>query len=350
MWRYREEGSSPNIHFSNNGEIAILEFVVKSDSGDSIRALMLDGSSGEVLEDVVLEESSAENAQWFPGSMFSQFDEEVRIATPAGWGSHELMSAKSISDGKEIWAQTELMTCSSSSDFEMYLGSPEVIPGFVVRPLTCAETVSADGITPGPDGLMSAGIIAFDLETGEEVWRFEEEYEGTANTTRQRDGLVFSSDGNYVFQNIDSDGTNVIKIDSGERVPWVSGEVLDINMSSGTATVFRDGHYRLIEEEGEVAKTSPSEACPENASFRDGQVASLASGVLLICGGGETNSEMFAHQFSWLDEGNEAVEIDLTADSPGYFESIDQILVVPGAVVAVAKDAQGNLSGILGLS
>lgn len=347
MWRYRAQDAALAAYASRDGEYLALE--IKEPEAGSL-LLRFDSSTGEILEESARDEAGGEDT----GVDVSSFSQSVGEGTMVVRSSQSpALTALSLGTGDRVWTHEEPTECTTAEGLNSSTDGVIVLGDVVVEQFTCAPSVVRDFTFTREEGdVVLSGLVGRDLRTGEELWRFEEDFGIHAFQSMDHRSLDPLSEQHLVMRTLNSPNV-LFDVSTGEVIGEWEGAVIGV-LEDGSVVVWypRDGEYQRENPEGTTLATlpNPAEAIPDSSDVTgmgtdDSTV--LEEGVV---NSGEhslgSDAQVWFH--GWSSENRPAV-IDVsqvvTED-----EARVSTTVAPGAVVLTyAADGDDGDQALLGL-
>ncbi|WP_435105217.1 PQQ-binding-like beta-propeller repeat protein [Nocardiopsis synnemataformans] len=349
LWRYRAQDTALAAYGSRSGEYLALE-VEDSEAGSLL--LRLDPSTGEILEESTRDEASSDDVGVDDGSFNRSVDEGTMVVRSS---KGPALTALSLETGDPVWIREEPTECTTADGLNSSTDDAVVLDDVVVEAFTCAPSVVRDFTYTREEGdVVISGLVGRDLRTGEELWRFEEDFSIVAFQSIDHRSLDPLSDRHLVMRTLNSPNV-LFDVSTGEVIGKWEGAVIGAQ-ENGSVVVWyaRDGEYRRENPEGTTLTTlpNPTEAIPDTSDvhglLEDDSIV-LAEGIV---NSGEhslgPDAEVWFH--GW-DSGNSPVVIDVSQVSTEDTEAQLFTTAVPGAVVlSYSEDGDEGRDVLLGLT
>ncbi|OKI18987.1 hypothetical protein A6A08_05110 [Nocardiopsis sp. TSRI0078] len=331
LWEYRAEAAALAAYASRDGEYLALE-VEESETGSLL--LRFDSSTGEILEESARDEAGGDDAGVDDSSFHRSVDEGTMVVRSSAGPA---LTALSLETGDPVWTREEPAECTTTDGLNSSTDDAIVLDDVVVEAFTCAPSVVRDFAYTREEGdVVISGLVGRDLRTGEELWRFEEDFGVVAFQSIDHRSLAPLSDRHLVVRTLNSPNI-LFDVSTGEVIGEWEGAVTGV-LEDGSVVVWyaRDGEYRREAPGGTTLATlpNPAEAVPDTSD-----VTGLGAGDSIVLAEGVVNSgehslgpdaEIWFH--GW-DSGDDPVVIDVSQVGAEDTEARPSITAVPGAVV-----------------
>ncbi|NKZ01668.1 PQQ-binding-like beta-propeller repeat protein [Nocardiopsis dassonvillei subsp. albirubida] len=349
LWRYRAQDTALAAYASRDGEYLALE-VEDSEAGSLL--LRLDPSTGEILEESTRDEASSDDIGVDDGSFNRSVDEGTMVVRSSRGPA---LTALSLETGDPVWTREEPTGCTTADGLNSSTDDAVVLDDVVVEAFTCAPSVVRDfTYTREEDDVVISGLVGRDLRTGEELWRFEEDFGVVAFQSIDHRSLDPLSDRHLVMRTLNSPNV-LFDVSTGEVIGTWEGAVIGAQ-EDGSVVVWyaRDGEYRRENPEGTTLTTlpNPTEAIPDTSD-----VTGLGTDNSIVLAEGIVNSgehslgpdaEIWFH--GWNSEDSPVV-IDVSQVGIEDTEAQLFTTAVPGAVVlSYSEDGDEGRDVLLGLT
>lgn len=280
-------------------------------------SLLLDAQTGELLAEF---DPSAED--WEPGLV----NEDARAFVS---GPENLVAVMGLETGETWWQQSEQLTCESEPDAEITHQGVYAMYESVVVTVTNCRVGSA---------VTTQVIAGLNVETGEEVWRWETEEEGLH---------LFRAVGNHMAVSLPTGGPlAVLDVRDGSVIRESGVDLLDLR-EDGYLIRDREADsegdvFEFRGFEGEVLDSATLLEQNELASYAWEQNVALAEGVVSIQSrlGGPDLTELSAAFTPWGGEEFTVLEAGFPAGPKESANPSDlpSLFSVPGAVVLLEPE------------
>ncbi|MFD6095548.1 PQQ-binding-like beta-propeller repeat protein [Nocardiopsis flavescens] len=324
LWAYRAGENARAAHASHLGDYLALEI---ADPEDGPVLVELDPSTGEVLQEVAIETTSSDQSGIDSESFNRNVADGVRIARDPF--DDPALRALSLETGEALWTREEPPACTTVDGPDRDTTAGTVVGDVVLEGFFC---------TGGEDG---GGLLGRDLATGQEIWRFEEQF-GPSDPDlgppeRRYDPLT---DRHVAVRTLNGP-TQVFDVVSGDLLGEWDGEVVGVlEDESVVARYTEDGEYRREDSSGHVL-----EAIPIAPGVGPEYPVALQGGVVGH-GRDSENSEVRVWFQSWESD-TEPSAIDVSNAGLEDDETDISLLAIPGAVVLASSENNGEGSAIL---
>ncbi len=349
LWRYRAQDTARAAYASRDGEYLALE--VEGTESASV-LLRFNPSTGEILEESARDEAGSDDAGVDDRS-FRQSVEEGTMVVRSSEGP--ALTALSLETGEPVWTREEPAGCTTTEGLNSSTDDAVVLDGVVVEAFTCAPSVVRDFTYTREEGdVVISGLVGRDLRTGEELWRFEEDFGIHAFQSIEHRSLAPLSGQYLVMRTLNSPNV-LLDVSTGEVIGEWEGGVIGV-LEDGSVVVWyaRDGEYRRETPEGTALATLPNpvEAIPDTSD-----VTGLGTDDSIVLAEGIVNSgehslgpdaEIWFH--GW-DSGDAPVVIDVSQVGMKDAEARLSTTAVPGAVVlSYTESGDDGRQTLLGLT
>ncbi|MGW5875039.1 outer membrane protein assembly factor BamB family protein [Nocardiopsis terrae] len=349
LWRYRAQDTALAAYASRDGDYLALE-VDEPDAGSLM--LRFDSSTGEILEESARDEAGSEDVGVDDRSFHQSVDGGTMVVRSS---EGPPLTALSLETGDPVWTREESVECTTVDGLNSSTDGAAVLDDVVVEAFTCAPSVVRDFTYTREEGdVVISGLVGRDLRTGEELWRFEEDFGVYAFQSIENRSLDPLSGQHLVMRTLNSPNV-LFDVSTGEVIGEWEGAVTGV-LEDGSVVVWyaRDGEYRREDPGGTVLATlpNPAEAIPDTS-----EVTGLGADDSIVLAEGIVN--FGEHSFGpdaqvWFhgwDSGNDPVVIDVSQVAAGGAEAQLSSTAVPGAVVLTyAENGDDGHQALLGLT
>ena len=333
LWEYRPGKNARLAYASLLGDYLALKI---DDPKDGPTLVELDPSTGEVLRKVATETPTSDPE----GINSDSFGRSVADGLIIGRDPFDDPALRGISlaTGEALWVREEPPECTTvdgpiTDTTESMIFGDVVLEGFF-----CTGGKDEDG----------GGLIGRDLATGEEIWRFEEQYGypylGLIPPERDYDPLT---DRHLAVRTVNAP-TLVFDVVDGEYLGEWDGVVVGIMEDESVVVQYtEDGEYRREDSSGNILETMPIDP-------GDGikYPVVLQDGIVSRAWDNKNSKDQIWFQ-PWGDN-NEPSMIDMSNTNLENKENNISLTAVPGAVIISSPkeedDENEGRSIIIGLT
>ncbi|WP_157982512.1 PQQ-binding-like beta-propeller repeat protein [Nocardiopsis sp. FIRDI 009] len=329
LWEYRAGEDARAAYASHLGDYLAVEI---EDPEDGSALVELDPSTGEVLQEVAVEEATSSDRGIDEGSFSRNVADGVRVARDPF--DDPALRALSLETGEALWVQEEPPECTTVDGPSRDTTAASVLGEVVLEGFFC---------TGGEDG---AGLLGRNLATGEELWRFEEDFGPSEPDLGAPERRYDPLTDRYLAERTLNGPTRVFDVVTGELLGEWEGAVIGVLEDESVVVLYaEEGEYRREDLSGEVLNAMP---IPSGAS-RSEYPAVLEGGV--IGHGRDTRDQEVQVWFhAWGNDG-EPSAIDVSDAALEDDKAALSTTAVPGAVVlSYSEDGDEGREVLLGLT
>ncbi|MGW8529569.1 MULTISPECIES: outer membrane protein assembly factor BamB family protein [Nocardiopsidaceae] len=328
LWQYRVGDNARAAYASHAGDYLAVE-TEGSETGPSL--VELDPSTGEVLQEIAIEESSSGDSGIDAGAFSRNVAHGVRIARDPF--DDPALRAVALDTGENLWVQQEPPECTTIEATNSDTTVGMVMGDIVLEGYSCAG---------GDDG---AGLLGRDLTSGEELWRFEEGFGSSDPELNAPERRYDPLTDQYLAVRTQSGATRVFDVATGEVFGEWDGAVIGVLEDESVVIQFgEDSEYQRTDRSGTVLEAL---SMPHGTSRTEYPVA-LEGGV--VGHGSDTrDSEARVWFHAW---GNDAEPTNIDVSDAGLEddEAVLSATAAPGAVVlSYSEDGTEGREVLLGL-
>ena len=244
MWSYQISGSEVFSAGSQYGNYFVLQIMDSEDEDASPRMVILDLETGEPVEDYLLS-GSADSSGMARGWLKNVNGERWVTASEGG------LTAFALGSDHAVWEVKDVVKCDENmgSIDGMVTGEKVTVVG-----TTCYEQPEDEDVVKMTEGRdFISGLVGIDMDTGQELWRWEEQLGLFAADSMER-GFSLHENGllaveypyDQVGQFVDPATGEVTIFDEG-RVVWSSDDGSRIGLWDRRAR-----NYRMEDLDGEI--------------------------------------------------------------------------------------------------
>ena len=332
LWEYRPGKNARLAYASHLGDYLALEI---DDPEDGPILVELDPSTGEILQESALETSIGDqdgiDDKWFSRNAA----DGMRIGRDPF--DDPALRGVSLATGEALWVQEEPPECTTVDGPIRDTTESMILGDVVLEGFFCTGGKDEDG----------GGLIGRDLATGEEIWRFEEQYGypylGLIPPERDYDPLT---DRHLAVRTVNAP-TLVFDVVDGEYLGEWDGVVVGIMEDESVVVQYtEDGEYRREDSSGNILETMPIDP-------GDGikYPVVLQDGIVSRAWDNKNSKDQIWFQ-PWGDN-NEPSMIDMSNTNLENKENNISLTAVPGAVIISSSkeedDENEGKSTIIGL-
>lgn len=325
LWHYRAGEDARAAYASHLGDYLAVE-VEDPEEGPAL--VELDPSTGEKLREVPIEEATSSDSGIDEGSFSRNVADGVRVARDPF--DDPALRALSLETGETLWVQQEPPECTTVNAPNRDTTASTVLGEVVLEGFFC---------TGGEDG---AGLLGRDLRTGEELWRFEEDFGSSDPDLSAPERRYAPLTDRYLAERTLNGPTRVFDVVAGELLGEWDGAVLAVLEDESVVVWYtQDGEYRREDLSGQVLEAVP---VPGGTSRSEYPVA-LEGGVL---GHGRHTPDPQVRVWfhAWGDDGGPWA-IDVGGAGLEDAEAALSATAVPGAVVLSYSEEGGQKREVL---
>lgn len=316
LWEYRAGENAHSAYASHLGDYLALEVDI-ADEGPSL--IELDPSSGEVVSKILVDGSDS-GSGIDKRSFIRDISDGVMLRID--YIDFPVLGISSLETGNVLWAKEERPECTSID------GSKVEFNGGLLLGRIALQGFSCSGDENG------GALVGMDISTGEEIWRFEEEFDPALTTPDRLYDPI--SDRHVVMRRIG--GPNVL-------FDVVAGESLG-SWEEAVIGVLADGSVVLLDsDEDEYRLEDPSGALVDMKPIPRGTARSVYPVALeggVVDYGEPSASEEVAWRFHPWRTDKDPLLIDTSILDLEGEKRIVTSRAVPGAAVVGYTEKEGD--------
>lgn len=335
IWSYDdEENEAEEVRLSGNGDYLIWKVVLEElgvwEYGyENAEHWLADPVTGEIVHKIPT--PGYVGRRLFAERLYVQ-EEQVGEGEPTRFAAYQLADGEG---GDPVWTSEAHLRCETKPDFEVRNHDSVLVGNTVVIPYTCVEG-EIGWRNEGPQTVV-AGLLALDVESGEELWRNEDVLDEVALSESSRRELERVNDDYLNVYGNFRRSSRLLEARTGELVPDRGGAFAGPGSASWLVDDAGDDEYvRLGEGLREEARVDFSRESDRS------EVVPLEDGLAVVSDAGTDPTAVFQ---PWDGESERVyVELGIAGHEVLDVES------APGAVVVLHEDPETGQLGLVGLA